>query len=256
MSVKFTVRMLFGDAVCGIVDYYRFPARRSSWGGPFNGQQRRQELFSALIKTIKPAAIMETGTHLGTTTEFMADSGIPVYSVESNRRLYGFACARLWLKRHVTIRHGDSRQALRAFFAGPFRLREDGAILAYLDAHWNDDLPQADELEIIFQNCQAAVVMIDDFEVPGDQGYLYDNFGPGRVLNAGYIASVVESHDLAVFYPSVPSWQETGVCRGCVVLSGAALGGRLESIPLLCRDSSARRDLLHREPTSGGVSDQ
>ena len=40
----------------------------------------------ALVEKFKPAAIIETGTYLGTTTEFMAATGVPVYSVEGNLR--------------------------------------------------------------------------------------------------------------------------------------------------------------------------
>jgi predicted O-methyltransferase YrrM len=215
MSVKGAIRRLLGDSVTGMLDYYRFPAHRAAWGGPFNGQERRRELFAALVKRIKPIAIVETGTHLGTTTEFMAATGIPTYSVDANPRSCGFARARLWRKRHVTVRHGDSRDALRAFLSRPSHSPNGGTILAYLDAHWTDDLPLADELQLIFGECAAAVVIVDDFRVPDDPGYAYDDYGPGKALNAQYIGPVVEAHDLAVFYPSASSQQETGLRRGC-----------------------------------------
>jgi hypothetical protein len=236
MNIKGAIHSLLGDTVSGMIDYYRFPARRAAWGGPFNGQQRRQELFTAMVRKFKPAAIIETGTYLGTTTEFMAGMGVPVYSVEGNPRFYGFARARLWRKRHVTIRRGDSRDALRAFFDGPLRGYNDRTVLAYLDAHWNDDLPLADELGIIFSNCQAAVVMVDDFQVPQDSAYCYDDYGPGKALNADYVAPLVEAHDLVLFYPSVPSQEETGLRRGCAVLCKTGVfGNKLQALSLLRR---------------------
>lgn len=240
--VKSAIRSLLGESLSGMIEYYCFPARRASWGGPFNGQQRRCELFTILVEKVRPVAIVETGAYLGTTTEFMADSGVPIYSVESNRRFYGFARARLWRKRHVTIRLDDSREALRAFFAAPLT-SPDGSILAYLDAHWNEDLPLADELEIIFSNCAAAVAMIDDFEVPADPGFAYDDYGSGKALNAAYIAPAVAAHDLAIFYPAASSQEETGLRRGCVVLCKADFASRLERIPALRRVSTPRRSI-------------
>ena len=231
--IKKVLRQLLGGRILGTVDYWRFSERRTAWGGPFNGQERRRELFAALVQKLRPAAIIETGTHLGTTTEFMAENDVPIYSVEANRRSLGFARARLWRKRHVTIRSGDSRDALRAFFAGPLRSRGSAPILVYLDAHWQDDLPLVGELEIIFGNCPEAAVVIDDFEVPGDRGFAFDDYGPGKALNAAYIVPVVDAHDLMIFYPSASSGEETGARRGCVVLCKSALAGKLRTLPQL-----------------------
>lgn len=256
MSVKAAIRSLLGDTVTGMFDYYRFPARRAAWGGSFNGQERRRELFTALVGKLKPVVIIETGTYRGTTTEFMAATGIPVYSVETNRRFYGFARARLWRQRHVTVRCGDSREALRAFFADPLYSPNDGAALAYLDAHWNDDLPLAEELELIFAKCAAAVVMVDDFQVPDDPGYDYDDYGPGKALNAAYVAPAVEAHDLAIFYPSASSQQETGLRRGCIVLCNAAFAYKLQSLPQLRRASIPPRNFAGRGLALGQRSEK
>ena len=69
-------------------------------------------------------------------------------------------------------------------------------VFFYLDAHWNDDLPLADEIDIIFSRCPWAVVMIDDFEVPSDPGYQFDDYGPGKALVLGYIRPAVLAHEL------------------------------------------------------------
>ncbi|MGA3310592.1 MAG: hypothetical protein ABSD08_18570 [Xanthobacteraceae bacterium] len=231
MGIKGILRFILGDTLTGAIDYYRFPRARRHWGGPFNGQERRQELIRALIRTFKPVAIIETGTYLGTTTEFLAGTGIRVFSVEGNARFYGFARARLWRKRNVTLRRGDSRVALRAFFAGPSRPRKDQTVFAYLDAHWNDDLPLGDELDLMFSNCPAAVVMVDDFQVPHDPTYAYDDYGPGKRLAPEYIEHAVAAHSLAAFYPSAPAAADTGLRRGCVVLARRDVHGeRLASL--------------------------
>jgi hypothetical protein len=158
---------------------------------PFNGQRSRQDLFHNLIEKFAPIAIVETGTYLATTTEFMAKTGLPIFSVESDARNYGLARARLWWHRNVHLLRGDSRAALRTLFHGPLRGARDHKLLIYLDAHWKEDLPLAEELEIIFSGFPNAVVMVDDFHVPFDSGYGYDDYGTGRSLTADYIEPIV-----------------------------------------------------------------
>src|SRR5262249_41063976 len=164
-----------------------------------------------------PVAIVETGTYLGTTTELLATCGVPVHTVEANERCYGFARARFW-RGNVHVWLGDSRSGLRAILDGPLRSKPSETIFVYLDAHWEDDLPLAEELDIVFSNCPSAVVMIDDFQVPGDPGYRYDDYGSGKALTPGYIQSSCKTHNLVALYPGARSADETGARRGCVVL--------------------------------------
>ena len=91
LSVKKIARRLLSESAIGAIDYFRFPERRMAWGGPFNGQAGRRAIFDAIVSTVAPALILETGTHLGTTTELMAETGIAIVSVEGNARNFGFA---------------------------------------------------------------------------------------------------------------------------------------------------------------------
>ena len=211
---------IIGPMHLGMIDYFRFPKRRSPWGGPFNGQRKRQELFLSVILACRPAAIVETGTYAGASTEFMAEvSKLPVYSVEINPRNLGFAKMRLRKHRNVKLSSGDSREFLMKFITGDAARYMGRPLLFYLDAHWSEDLPLSDELSIIFSSFARAIVMIDDFQVPGDGGYAYDDYGCGRVLNREYIAPQLKQFQLAEFYPSTPSSAESGIRRGCVVLA-------------------------------------
>lgn len=222
--------------VAGHLDFIRFPERGMALGGPFNGQTARAKLFQGLIASLHPRAIVETGTYLGTTTAFIAEAGLPIFTIEAHPRSFGFAQARLRSCRNVTLLKGDSRVMLRSLFDGPLRLKAEGTLLFYLDAHWNDDLPLAEEIDLVFRRCPAAVVIIDDFAVAGDAGYAFDNYGPGKSLDAEYIGPAVATHELAVYYPSTPSAEETGARRGCVVLCREATHGQtLSSFALLRR---------------------
>jgi predicted O-methyltransferase YrrM len=238
--VRRSLRPMLVDEVVGAVEYMIYPDRGTAWGGPFNGQRSRQDLFHSLVERFAPIAIVETGTYLGTTTEFFAATEVPIFSVEGNPRHYGFARARLCRRRNVNLLRGDSRAALRTLFDGPLRGARNHNLFVYLDAHWNEDLPLAEELEIVFGACPNAIVMVDDFHVPFDTGYGYDDYGVGRVLAADYIERIVATHGLRVFYPSTSSAHETGVRRGCVVLAkNTALGQALASLPLVREAASA-----------------
>ena len=136
----------------GAVEYTLRPDR-GLLRGPFNGQRSRQELFQSLVGKLAPAAIIETGTYLGTTTELLAATGVPIFSVESHSRCYGFSKVRFWRRRNVHLLRGDSRAALRMWFDGPLRSARNRSLFVYLDAHWCDDLPLAEELEIVFGAC-------------------------------------------------------------------------------------------------------
>ena len=231
----------------GMLDYIKSPDQGAGWG-PFNGQTARQALFVDILTKTGPHAIVETGTFLGATTEFMSQAGLPVFTIEAHPRNYGFARARFWRKRNVKLLYGDSRTGLHKLFDGALHPLFRLTIFFYLDAHWNDDLPLAEEIDIIFSHCPMAVVIIDDFEVPFDAGYGFDDYGPGKALVAGYIKPAISKHQLTAFYPSTPSaadYPSTPMAaiglaasgrlrRGCVVLvKDVCHGPTLATIPLL-----------------------
>jgi len=233
-ELKAILRGWLGPRRLGFLDYYRFPGRRAAWGGPFNGQTARVELFQELTQFFGFAAIVETGTYLGTTTAFLAQSGLPVYTVESDPRNFGFASARLRSCRNANVLLGDSCETLEILLAGVLAPVCEQDLFFYLDAHWEERLPLAEELEVVFRHCRSAVVMIDDFSVPDDPGYAYDDYGPGRALDAKYIEPIVKEQELAVFYPATAAREESGARRGCVVLSRSnGQDARLRQMKLL-----------------------
>jgi hypothetical protein len=243
----------------GIIDYLRAPELGAEWG-PFNGQTARQALFVEIVTKTRPHALVETGTSLGATTELMSQTGLPVFTIELYPRHYGFARARFWRKRNIKLLHDDSRTGLRRLFDGPLQALAGHTLFFYLDAHghvFGDDLPLAEELDIVFRRCPSAVVMIDDFEVPSDAGYGYDDYGRGKALVSGYIRPAISAHQLRACYPSTPSFADypstpmaaEGLAasgrlrRGCVVLAKEACHGPvLASIPLLRPATDGGRD--------------
>jgi predicted O-methyltransferase YrrM len=202
-------------AVAGRVDLLR-PSFAAAWGGPLNGQEHRRAIVRALARAVDVDLVLETGTYRGTSTEFFAAVfGKPVQTVEGSLRNFTFARHRLAAQPQITVHLGDSRTFLKGLSG-----TSEQTVFVYLDAHWEDDLPLREELEIIRSTWPKAIVMVDDFQVPGDPGYTYDDYGPGKALVESYLPPL---EGWVLLYPSLPSAQETGARRGCCVLVSPAL---------------------------------
>jgi hypothetical protein len=240
---KSTLRRLRArlDPVKGIFEYYFRPGVRDPFGGPFNAQRGRQNIFLELVQVANPNAIVETGTFRGTTTEFMAaKSRLPVYTVEVHPQFYHFAKLRLRAQRLVRVSRGDSRSFIRQLTKDASVPKEN--VFFYLDAHWGADLPLREEVEMIAGAWKRFAIMIDDFEVPDDPGYAFDDYGIGRRLCLEYLPDL-SSLGLVAFFPSLSSEAETGARRGSVVLADAPSAQRLLEVGSLreYRGGSAMR---------------
>jgi hypothetical protein len=228
------LRAWLGDERVGMLDYWRRPEWRESWGGPFNGQVFRQRLFAELCSRVRFAAVVETGTYRGTTTSyFQQTTRVPIHSFESKPRHHGFARARLWRARGVHLHGEDSRAGLARLAAD--RALPPGPVFFYFDAHWQHDLPLSEEVDLAFAYWSQSVVMIDDFAVPDDPGYAFDDYGPGKALTLAYLGRRT-APPMAVWFPACASSAETGERRGCVVLArDAALTALIDPMRTLRR---------------------
>jgi len=203
--------------VAARVDLCR-PSYRVSWGGPLNGQLRRREVVRDIAGSIRFDRVLETGTYRGSSTEFFASVfGVPVHTVEADRRNFEYSRHRLRVEPLIDTHFGDSRTFLREMA----RVTGCDTVFIYLDAHWEKDLPLREELEIVSQAWASCVVMIDDFQVPDDPGYRFDDYGDGQALTPRYLPAAVANWNL--YYPSAPSHDETGARRGSCVLSPPSL---------------------------------
>jgi hypothetical protein len=78
----------------------------------FNGQRSRLDIFGGVLETCGCKSIIETGTYLGSTTKYMADtSSLPVYSCETNPVFFAIARKELAAIQNVDLYFGDSRAA-------------------------------------------------------------------------------------------------------------------------------------------------
>lgn len=185
---------------------------------PFNNQAIRTKIFRSIIENLDIDLIAETGTKWGATTAFLAKSfDGPVFSSELLRESFLIASERLKHYQNVKIYQLDSRLFLKTLFET--EVERVTCPLFYLDAHWYDDLPLLDEVNLISEQFDNFIILVDDFKVPNDPGYGFDDYGDSNVLHLPYLSSAVDKHSLDVFFPSIPSSQETGAKRGCCVLT-------------------------------------
>jgi hypothetical protein len=175
--------------------------------GPFNGQRFRTNAVVALLERFRPLTLVETGTYLATTTGFLADRGLPTFSVEDGPMYVGIARARLRSRDNVTLLVGDSSRWL-AVLACEGQMERP---LVYLDAHRPDEhLPLGDELAAIAAVAGHAVVVVDDCLVPHDSGYGYDVYGGVPIS----LESMTLPPGSRPAYPATPASRETGGRRG------------------------------------------
>lgn len=196
----------------------------TTWG-PMNDQAARRAVVIELFKIHPVSMVVETGSYHGTTTGFLAlASGAPTVSVELSPRRARVARHRIPAGCDVTLFVDDSRRVLSNLANEP-STPTDG-LFFYLDAHWGEDLPLVGELELIAARWPSALILIDDFEVPGEPGYGFDRYGPGRVLTSAILPpAVLSTH--AALYPSTPAAKETGSRRGWVLLCPRAAAAQL-----------------------------
>ncbi len=169
----------------------------------FNGQFSKHRIFSALCGRFQFDAFVETGTHLGKTTEFLASHGKPVYSVECNPTFHEEA---QYVLHHLPMVHltlADSPEFLRRLLDTD--LPHEAMSFFYLDAHWNNPLPLADEIRIIATQHPHAIVMVDDFKVENDEGYGYDVYNFGQEITFGFLQEPLRESNWQIFFPTLPA---------------------------------------------------
>lgn len=183
-----------------------------------NGQTARLEAVRTLITGLRPDLLVETRTLRATTTEWLAQFGLPVVTAEISPYLHSFSKHRISARTNVRLMLGSSVDALhRLATEGAFA---KGTVFFYLDSHCHEHLTLREELEFIFDNCPSFVGVVDDFRVEGDAGYSFYDHGPGNALTMEYLNACAPP-GLAVFFPAVPSRYETGSRRGSVFLTAA-----------------------------------
>jgi hypothetical protein len=187
---------------------------------PLNCQYKRLEFFLNLLRIVKPTVLIETGTYLGSSTILFAQFVNKIYTIESEQKYFDLSQKRfLNLKlSNVECILGNSELSLELILK---KISPDSKqiLVAYLDAHWYEQIPTTQELNQLDEWGGPFIALIDDFKVEDDPGYNFDKYDSVAVgLNL-----IPKSKELFLFYPNIPSNLEGGARRGLgIVLNDKA----------------------------------
>jgi hypothetical protein len=109
-------------------------------------------------------------------------------------------------------------------------------IFFYLDAHWHQHLPLLQETDWIFSKYSNFVIMIDDFAVPTDEGYTYDDYGPGKQIGLRDFPYHADPR-VSAYFPSRRASEESGERRGSIILASTSMAPIVDSLNCLTRVS-------------------
>lgn len=132
----------------------------------FHGDKVLQNFVKKIFSSFPITSFIETGTFLGNSTRYVADlrPKMPVLSCEVKKDFFMISEKRLKKYKNVKLYFGSSPNFLREVLNS----KDLGGLPCFfLDAHWYDYWPLEDEIEIITSFCDKAIIIIDDFEIPG-----------------------------------------------------------------------------------------
>ena len=186
--------------------------------GAFNGQEHRQAVLASIMRSCAFDLVIESGTFRGTTTQLLRRwTSAPIVTIEVSGRYYEYARRRLSQLPKIEVIHGDSPTEIRRVAARATH-ESSARVFAYLDAHWGLSLPTRWEILELLSSWDSVCIVVDDFKVPGDPGYGYDDYGPGMALEVELLDGLPLA-DVSMFFPGIRSADETGYRRGWVVLA-------------------------------------
>ena len=205
----------FPDNFQSVDEVVEFGKRHQVMG--FNRECIRSYIIWRLHRDRDCTSFVETGTFYGHTSAYVKRAfRTPVFTTEIVRTHYLVSKANL-------IWAGGIQKSLSASPDFLNRVCEPSIIgnnpMFYLDAHWQDHVPLLDELRIIADRCERATIVIDDFMIPWEPKFLYDEYPSLRFdLDAIKTAFQSRREDVTVYLPTYrPGQDPTGKGIGFAV---------------------------------------
>jgi hypothetical protein len=185
-----------------------------------NGNVLRAKVLQGLVVEAGCDLFVETGTsHAATAIGVSRYLNIPVWSCENSRSDH-------IVSRLVTLGMADVSLACAhsiAFLSSvvPKIASDSRQPIFYLDAHEgrldSHSLPLVEELSLIL-GLRSFVVIIDDFQVPRRDGFVFGSYG-GASINLSLIQSTMKSGGVSrCYFPAYEPDYETGFVTGYCVL--------------------------------------
>lgn len=133
-----------------------------------------------IIETVKPDRWVETGTHMGWTSAWVATHypDLPLYTVEVDPEFHRKSVENLAQWPQVHVAHGSSPEFLERLLP----MLRTGTTIFWLDAHWWPPVPLRRECKIV-ASLDRYVALLDDFSC-WDPDFSGDTFY-GRAPSGG-----------------------------------------------------------------------
>ena len=196
------------------------------WGA-FHHDPIYRGVMLELVEALPFTSFVETGTYRGYSTELIASRHpkLPVFTSEVYEPSYHLARRALRKYPNITADLGSSDKWIEALL----RDKKPGDFpLFFLDAHWQQYWPLRAELAHIADSGLRSVIVIDDFEVPGQSQFEFDIDGGGEQIaglkcNLDYIApSLRPANTYHAIFPKYTRQDAfaggTGLMRGHILL--------------------------------------
>ena len=130
----------------------------------------KEELLKDYAVKYKCSALIETGTFLGDMVASQLLNFRNIASIEISKELYEKAVERFKNHSWVYLYLGDSAHKLSDVIDDINKKTTVGKILFWLDGHWSagntgrgdKDTPVLEELNVIFEKLETAIILIDD----------------------------------------------------------------------------------------------
>ena len=136
----------------------------------FEGETYLAEKYEYILDFFKPDLLIETGTHLGNTTKFLVQFGIPVLAIEKQDSFVKLTTENVGPCDNLTLAQGDSPTVLEE----KLDFLKDKKILAFLDAHWGGGMILQRELEVLAKLPIKPYLIIHDFYNPNHPEFTFD----------------------------------------------------------------------------------
>lgn len=195
----------------------------------FNRECIRAYILWRVFQHFRCTAFVETGTGYAKTAGFARRAfKTTVLTCEVNISNYLISRLNLVWASQVLISSLNSPDFLRKVCS---QSQIGSNPMFYLDSHWHEYMPLPDELLIIAECCERGIVVIDDFFIPADPRFGYDQYqGCGLRIDLNIIDTTLTARreDVLVYLPVYdPSKEPQGGARGMAV----ALIGQEEELP-------------------------
>ena len=184
----------------------------------FNRQCIRAYILWRISLYFRCTSFVETGTNYGNTTGFVQRAfQIRAFSCEINFLKYFISKMFLVWANGVTLFHSSSPDFLEKINCHD-SLGDNP--MFYLDAHWGEYMPLPDELTVIAKQYERAIVVIDDFFVPSEPRFGYDEC-PGLRIDTGVVIDALKLYceNFQIYLPNYdPSFELVNTATGMAIV--------------------------------------